>query len=81
MIAISVHCNDTSVQACRLAWGRDANAAAVAHYNRTTNLTSGFATLDIASPAGVPLRLAAFAAGVAEGYQTAAEIAELCVAR
>ena len=50
------------------------DSTATSTYNISTNLTTGFATLDIASPLGTDPRLAAYAAGYAEGYQTAAEI-------
>lgn len=70
---LSVYCDDSLT--CRLSSVHDKTATVMATYNKSTNLTSGFATLDIVSPAGVEPRLAAFGAGFAEGYQTADEIA------
>ena len=71
---LSIHCNNH--HACRFAFGtHDRNATVIATYNKTANATTGFATLDISSPKDAPPRAAAYAAGLAEGYQTAAEIA------
>lgn len=75
---VSVHCSPTaSTPSCQLSEGViDARATAFSTYNKTANLTTGFATLDIQSPSHVAPRLAAYAAGYAEGFQTAAEIAQ-----
>ena len=51
------------------------DATVVSIYNRTTNQTTGFATLDIVAMDHTDPRLSAFAAGYAEGHQTADEIA------
>ena len=60
---------------CSLTEGELAdNATVVSVYNRSINETTGFATLDIVALHTDP-RLSAFAAGYAEGYQTASEIA------
>jgi len=75
---VSVYCKPSSTDvapSCVIQEGiitKDSTATST--YNISTNLTTGFATLDIASPLGTEPRLAAYAAGYAEGYQTAAEI-------
>ena len=60
---------------CSLTEGEFGDGATVISvYNRSTNATTGFATLDIVALEHTDPRLAAFAAGYAEGYQTAPEI-------
>lgn len=61
---------------CGLTEGELADdATVVSVYNRSTNETTGFATLDIVALEHTDPRLSAFGAGYAEGYQTADEIA------
>ncbi len=79
---VAVYCSagDTGAPSCSLSEGvltTDATAAAtaVSIYNKTYNATTGFATLDVNALVPDP-RLAAFAAGFAEGYQTAFEVAQ-----
>ena len=52
------------------------DATVVSVYNRSTNFTTGFATLDIVALDHTDPRLSAFAAGYAEGHQTADEISQ-----
>lgn len=78
---ISVRCSPAASSgeqpSCHLSEGvLDRRATAFSTYNKTSNLTTGFATLDIHAAPSVAPRLAAFAAGYAEGFQTAAEIAQ-----
>jgi len=76
---ISVYCSPTqerSTPTCRVVadvLSKDATAVSV--YNTSFNLSTGFATLDITSAAS-DVRLSAYAAGYAEGFQTAHEIAQ-----
>ena len=82
---ISIYCSWNTTDAedhvldtpsCSLTEGElDDGATVVSVYNRSTNETTGFATLDIVALEHTDPRLSAFAAGYAEGYQTAGDIA------
>ena len=82
---VSVYCSWNTTDAedhvldtpsCILTEGElDYGATVVSVYNRSTNETTGFATLDIVALEHTDPRLSAFAAGYAEGHQTAGEIA------
>lgn len=76
---ISVDCTALSARACRVKWSIDPRASAYAFYDKATNLTTGFTTLDvragsIAYTSEEAQLHAAFAAGFAEGMLTAEEI-------
>ena len=72
-----VHCTAARDDACRcFPDGTGLGATVQSSYDKSTNLTSGFAVLDITTvnKSATP-RVVAYAAGLAEGYQTADEIA------
>ena len=77
---VSVRCPDAAsntleYRGCRLSRTHDPTATVTASYNTSTNVTTGFATLDISARAKASPQTAAYAAGLAEGYQTAADLA------
>jgi len=76
---LSVNCSALSAKACHVKWSIDTRVSAYASYDKSTNLTTGFATLEvragrIAYASEAEQLNAAFAAGFAEGMLTAEEI-------
>lgn len=76
---VSVNCTALKADACHVTWSADPDVSVYAIYDKGTNLTTGFATLEVRAGsvayASEKEQLnAAFAAGFAEGMLTAEEI-------